>query len=179
VSALRNGSVGDYLNRHFVSGFQKVATFTVAGEVKQGGNVAGYFCTPDGMVLHAFAGPVSANQLLREARWANETYNLARMEDRNTVSLLRSFFRKAHAERLEQEHHIRVPVDRLPVASLSKQGLALILDRNMRLSLGNEGKLHLLLAAAPLPRIEQIYQVVFEKILRERVSTNPVAVAGL
>jgi len=34
---------------------------------------------------------------------------------------------------------------------------------------------HLLLAVAPLPRLEQVYQVVFENILNERITTKPVA----
>jgi hypothetical protein len=36
---------------------------------KNGGNVAGYFCTPEGFVLNAVVGPVSADKLLDEARW--------------------------------------------------------------------------------------------------------------
>lgn len=37
---------------------------------KNGGNVAGYFCTPEGFVLNAVVGPVSAEKLLDEARWS-------------------------------------------------------------------------------------------------------------
>jgi hypothetical protein len=37
---------------------------------KNGGNVAGYFCTPEGFVLNAVVGPVSAQKLLFEAQWA-------------------------------------------------------------------------------------------------------------
>ena len=48
----------------FVSSFQKVATFRiVAGGQKQGGNVASYFCAPDGRVLHIVAGPVDCSRL--------------------------------------------------------------------------------------------------------------------
>jgi len=43
----------------------------VDGKVqKNGGNVAGYFCTPEGYVLNAVVGPVSAQKLLSEAQWA-------------------------------------------------------------------------------------------------------------
>lgn len=178
MSALADPNVGAYLNRHFVSGFQKVATFQVNGGQKQGGNVASYFCTPDGLVLHAIAGPVDSHTFLTEARWANETYNLAALENKHTVSQLRAFFRKAHAARLQMEHHIGVPVDRLPTSSLSRHGLNLVLDSNMHLHMNERGKVHLLLAAAPLAHMDQLYQVVFEKILNERVSTNPVVVAG-
>jgi len=178
VSALSDHGVGDYLNRHFVSGFQKVATFQINGGQKQGGNVATYFCTPDGLVLHALAGPVDAPIFLSEARWANETYNLAKLENKRSVAQLRTFFRKAHIARLQMEHGVGLQVDRLPESSLSKHGLRLLLDSNMHLHLNERGKVHLLLAAAPLAHMDQLYQVVFEKILNERVTTNPVAVAG-
>jgi len=63
VNALANAEVGRFLNEHFVSSFQKVATFKIVGGQKQGGNVASYFCAPDGRVLHAIAGPVDAATL--------------------------------------------------------------------------------------------------------------------
>ena len=45
----------------------------IVGKAKQGGNVATYFCAPDGRVLHAIAGPVDAGTMLREAKWVVET----------------------------------------------------------------------------------------------------------
>ena len=39
-----------------MSAFQKVGTFRISNGQKQGGNVASYFCTPDGQVLHLLAG---------------------------------------------------------------------------------------------------------------------------
>jgi hypothetical protein len=47
-----------------------------------------------------------------------------------------------------------------------------------RVGLPAEG-VHVILAVAPLAPIEQLYQVVFEKILGETISTNPVQVVGL
>ena len=44
MGALTDEKVGEYLNEHFVSSFQKVGTFRVVGAQKQGGNVASYFC---------------------------------------------------------------------------------------------------------------------------------------
>lgn len=41
---------------------------------KNGGNVASHFLTADGRVIHSVTGPVSAEVLLDEARWAIETY---------------------------------------------------------------------------------------------------------
>ena len=52
MNALANKEVGKYLNKHFVSSYQKVGTFKIVGKQKQGGNVASYFCAPDGRVLH-------------------------------------------------------------------------------------------------------------------------------
>ena len=56
MNALARPEVGDYLNRHFVSTYVKVGTFALVNGQKQGGNVATYFCLPDGSVLHAIAG---------------------------------------------------------------------------------------------------------------------------
>ena len=57
MSALADKEVGKYLNANFASSFQKVGTFRVIQNPngppqKQGGNVASYFCAPDGRVLH-------------------------------------------------------------------------------------------------------------------------------
>jgi len=142
-----------------VSTYQKVGTFTINGGQKQGGNVASYFCTPDGRVLHAIAGPVNADVLLREARWVVETAKLSALDGGKSDARLRLFWRKAHGERLQHEHQV-------DIAQMGR------LKR--RLQLNNQGKVHLLLATAPLPRLEQVYKLVFEKILNEKVSTAPV-----
>jgi len=114
VNALAQQQVGQYLNRHFVSAFQKVATFQLVGGVqKQGGNVASYFCTPEGRVLHALAGPVDGGTFLREAKWANETFKLAQIGN-PPLAEVQAFFRKAHTERLMTEHRIPLPKNGLP-----------------------------------------------------------------
>lgn len=161
-----------------MSAFQKVATFQKNGQVKQGGNVASYFATADGLVLHAIAGPTDAWTFLRESHWANETYQLALLDNQKTTSQLRTFFRKAHLDRLQKEHWINVPAERLPgdVAALTSQALGRLLDQNEHLGFREQSKVHLLLAVAPLARMDQVYQVVFEKILNERISTEPVVV---
>lgn len=163
MNALADGQVGDYLNEHFVAAFQKVATFRIAGGQKQGGNVASYLCTPDGRVLHLVAGPADAAALLREARWAVEGYKLAQLEGSDDPARLRQFFRDAHAERLRQDHGL----------DLARGG-----EHAGRPSLDAKGRAHLLLAAAPLARIEHVYRLVFERILGEQVSAAPVDVAG-
>jgi len=163
VNALAKSEVGEYLNAYFVSSFRKVGTFRVVNGQKQGGNVASYFCTPDGRVLHAVVGPVSAATLLREARWVVETYKVALLDSKEGGSRFKTLFRKAHAERLRSEHGLDVTALR---------------ERHGRLGLDKQGRVHLLLAAAPLVKIEQVYKLIFEKVLRERVSTNPVIQEG-
>jgi hypothetical protein len=159
VNALANEKVGDYLNTYFVSSYQKVGTFRVVQGEKQGGNVASYFCTPDGQVLHAVAGPVSAAVLQREASWAVETHKLALLECRQNEALLKAFFRKVHAQRLLHEH---------------KYDIRATARRSDRPVLKGQGQVHRVLALYPLARIEQVYKYVFEKVLDEKISTAPV-----
>jgi hypothetical protein len=162
VNALARSEVGEYLNPRFVSTYVKVATFQIAEGKKQGGNVAAYFCTPDGRVLHAVAGPVDAKTLLREARWVVDSYKLHQQDkgDAADADKLRASFAGFHAARLKTQY-----------------GLDPYKDEWGRF-LDNQGRVHLLLTAAPLPRIDKVYKVVFEKILKEKISTSPVLEAG-
>ena len=109
MNALANPEVGKYLNEYFVSSFQKVATFRIINGVqKQGGNVASYFCAPDGRVLHVIAGPVDAATMLREAKWVVETTKKAMAESKGDGATFKAYFRKAHAERLRHENGLVV-----------------------------------------------------------------------
>ncbi len=113
--------------------------------------------------MHVIAGPINADVLLREARWVVETSKLAALDSVKSDVRLRTFWRKAHSDRLQQEQQV-------DIAKLGRM--------QRRLHLKNEGKVHLLLATAPLPRLEQVYKLVFEKILNEKVSTAPVVQVG-
>ena len=175
MGALANEEVGKYINTHCVSSFQKVGTFRIVAGQKQGGNVAGYFCTPDGGVLHILAGPVDAGTMLREARWVIETHKLAELETRTNRAQVQALFRKAHAERLRHEHRHHAGALSVSSANPSAGDLAALLGQPEARRLNRQGQVHLLLASAPLVRIDQIYALVFEKILNERISTNPVA----
>jgi len=108
VNALANPEVGKFLNEYFCSSFQKVATFRIVGNQKQGGNVASYFCAPDGRVLHAIAGPVDANTMLREAKWVVEHTKKAMEEAKGDGGRFKAHFRRAHADRLKNEHGLAV-----------------------------------------------------------------------
>jgi hypothetical protein len=216
VNALAKPEVGKYLNTTFVSTYQKVGTFRLAGKQKQGGNVASYFCTPDGHVLHAIAGPVNGATLLREARWAVEAYKLAQLEGREDPEKFRQFFWDAHAQRLSQEYGLDLngpesgsssgtPTPTAPVSHLRTLTFKMNRPREgdpnrgttgnttgserpfgtlnasgrpqTARNLGNQGRVHLLLTAAPVPKIEQVYKLIFEKVLNEKVSTAPVVQA--
>lgn len=190
MNALANPEVGDYLNRHFISTVLKAGTFAVANGQKQGGNVASYFCTADGAVLHAIAGPVDAETMLQEARWVVNTRNLAVFESRGNANHYREFIRKAHGDRLEKEFGIDPrelarsyvammygspgqPADPLERVSLDRLGVHGRLSNGVA---GNQARIHALLVAYPLIRVEQFYKHVFERILGQKVSTLPVQV---
>jgi hypothetical protein len=218
VNALANPEVCKYLNEYFVSSFQKVATFKIVGKQKQGGNVASYFCAPDGRVLHVVAGPVNSATLLKEAQWVVETTKKAMADAKNDGGRFKAYFRKAHAERLRNEHGLVVepvtfdppdpqdeksaltyndptgrplapklpppPIDGPDVELKAKQELAsaapgarLIRDRGGRpWVLGNQGRVHQLMAAHSMVKIEKVYGAIFEGILGEKISTKPVEV---
>jgi hypothetical protein len=214
VGALANPEVGAYINKHFVSSFQKVATFQIVNGQKQGGNVASYFCAPDGRVLHCVAGPVDAGTMLREARWVVDSVKKAMEESKRTEVPFKALFRRWHAERLRQEHGLVVepatfdaptsreddpltyndpsgrpvlpvlivpPIDgpdvefrtlAKPAAEADAAGVAA--RKGGRWTLGNQGRVHQLMSAYSMTKIEKLYATVFENILGERVSTKPV-----
>jgi hypothetical protein len=113
VNALADEKVGKYLDKYFVASFQRVGTFRIVQtpngpKQKQGGNVATYFCAPDGRVLHAIAGPVNAAQLLREAEWVVETAKKGIEASKGNGAEFKAFIRKAHADKLKAEHGLVV-----------------------------------------------------------------------
>jgi len=108
VNALADVETGTYINEHFVSSFQKVATFKIVNGQKQGGNVASYFCAPDGRVLHCVAGPVDAATMKREAQWVVETTKRAMKEAKGDGAKFKAIFREAHAQKLLNETGLKV-----------------------------------------------------------------------
>jgi hypothetical protein len=222
VGALANPEVGKYLNEYFVSSYQKVATFKIVGGAKQGGNVASYFCAPDGRVLHVVAGPVDAATMIREAKWVVETTQAALKESKDDGGKFKAFFRRAHAARLKNEYGLVVeavtfdeaevdpksalsyndpsgrplapkllppPVEGPDVTlraeeAKAKKDLAAaapgareLLDRRGgRWVLGNQGRVHMIMAGHSMAKIEKLYGTIFENILGEKISTKPVEI---
>jgi hypothetical protein len=83
-----------------VAAHQQVGSFEVVNQAgvlaKNGGNVASYFCTPDGRVIHAVTGPVPADELLAAGRWAVEVSSGGRAVDNPEL------IGAAHREELER-----------------------------------------------------------------------------
>jgi hypothetical protein len=98
-----------------------------------------------------------------------------------------AFFRNAHGARLQREHGIPVqrrmtfttfdPLDGLLAFDPALPGGGFMGEVN-GLTVNNQGLAHHLLASYPLVKVERIYELVFEQILGEEVSTLPVANRG-
>jgi hypothetical protein len=219
VNALANPEFGKYLNENFCCSFQKVATFRIVNGQKQGGNVASYFCAPDGRVLHVVAGPVDAATLLRESKWVVESTKKVIADTKGDGAKFKAAWRTLHAERLKNESGLVVEAVTVDVAdqdpnsaltysdptgrplapklppppiegpNVTLEGkeaqrnvaksadAAMIADRKGRQwALGNQGRVHVLMAAHSLVKIEKVYGTVFENILGEKISTKPVEI---
>ena len=158
--------------------------------------------------------------MLREAKWVVETTKKAMKEAKGDGGKFKAIFRKAHAERLNNEHGLVVepvtfdpPVERpkqrpdlqrpdgrplapklppppiegpdvtiraaapLQTAEGKAAGAGAVLDRRgRRWVLGNQGRVHMLMAAHSMAKIEKVYGTIFEGILGEKISTKPVEV---
>jgi hypothetical protein len=161
---------------HFEATHQKAGTFAVVNGVKVGGNVAAYFCLQDGTVLHAVAGPVDAQTFLREARWAVDLRKLAATEARGDVGRYRAAVRKGHLERLLADHGVNQPATLMPKVGGGPPPVpqAELVRRPAVRRLDRPGQVHALLSTYPLARLDQVYPIVFEQVLGEKVSSLPV-----
>ncbi|AWM38960.1 hypothetical protein GobsT_27960 [Gemmata obscuriglobus] len=168
--------MGRFLSDNFEATHQKVGTFQVVNGVKIGGNVASYFCLSDGTVIHAVAGPLGAKEFLREARWAVDLRKLAASEAGGDPIKYRLALRKGHLERLASENGLRLPPRTLPVVASGPPPVPTSNEIRTKAgrALGNQGQVHTLLAYYPLPQLSQLYTIVFEDVLKEKVSTLPV-----
>jgi len=191
---------------------------------KQGGNVASYFCAPDGRVLHCVAGPVDAGTFLREAKWIVEKAKKAIDESKGDGGKFKAFMRTAPCSKAPGGHgaerrsrHLRSPgssgrerlltyrdpsgrslapklppppidgpdvrldkdeFNRRQLMEAKNAGAAPVMDnRGRRHVLGNEGRVHQIMAAHAMIKLEKVYGTVFENILGEKISTKPVEVA--
>ncbi|AMV25970.1 hypothetical protein VT84_16345 [Gemmata sp. SH-PL17] len=173
---MSDDAVGKFLGDNFESTYQKVGTFQVIDGAKVGGNVAAYFCLSDGTVVHAVAGPLGAKDFLREARWAVDLRKLAASEAGGDVARYRVALRRGHLERLTAESGLRLPPNTLPriVPGPPSAPTNAQIQTKAGRGLGAQGQVHVLLAYYPLPKLADLYTIVFEDVLKEKVSTLPV-----
>ena len=175
MNALANDKVADYINENFVATFMKVGTFQIINGQKVGGNVASYFCLPDGSVVHAVPGKVAADKLLAEARWACDTrrYALTRSTVLSTGAVdmpkFRFLIRQAHEERFVQEKNPGQWNNR-PKGSYTGR-LPGYLPRELSI----QAQAHWFMGMNPLAKIDLVFPFVWERILNERLSGLPVA----
>jgi hypothetical protein len=123
-----------------------VGSFEVVDEhgklQRNGGNVASYFCTPQGRVIDALTGPVPAEELLDEAQWAVAAYGEAKAG--GSAGDVPSLLARAHRQ-------------------AAPQG-------GGRKRTSQQAAIHQLLAGNPLPPLSAVYQQVFERILGQKVN---------
>lgn len=125
---------------------QQVGSFSVVNHFgrlqKNGGNVASYFCTPDGLVVHAVAGPVAGKTLLAEAEWAVDAYERTSPGSPDQPQKMAAAHREA------------------------SEDLALMSGgRNT-----DSERIHQLLAARGMPPLNEVYREIFEQIVGQRVT---------
>lgn len=193
MNALADRKVGELINKYFVASFQRVGSFKIDGKQKQGGNVATYFCAPDGRVLNAIAGPVNAKTMLEETQWTIDKTRQAIKESKGSADKFKLSLRKDHAKWLLDNSGARVtPLVKDGALQNEKSALAYrdadgrklapvlplppIENKREARQLSNLAKTHQLLAAHAGAKIENMFGAVFQGILNEKVTTKPVQV---
>ena len=88
----------------------------------------------------------------------------------------RQAVRRGHLERLLAEHGVNQPATAMPKVGAGPPPVpqAELVRRAAVRRLGRQGQVHALLATYPLARLDQVYPIVFEGVLGEKVSTLPV-----
>jgi hypothetical protein len=154
AGALSDKDAASYLHEHFVAAHQQVGNVRIVGNTgglqKTAGAVVSYFCTADGRVIHAVAGPVSGAKLLAEAQWAVKSHDQATAEAPPDGAILAAAHRAALLD-LPPESR-----DRLPA-----------------------GRIHRLLADRPLPLLSGVYRTLFEDIARQTPGGDPASLADI
>ena len=173
---MTNEQVGEYVGTHFVAAHKKVGTFQKNGANKNGGNVATYFCRPDGTVVHAVPGPVNADVFLREARWAVDVHESAVLDHGDDREAQREHVRTAHATRYLAGRRGGEALARGTKGTVPAARLDGLMPREMPRGGPTLPRAHWLLWSDPLPRLAVVYRTVWTDILNEQVTDVPVRV---
>ena len=140
-----------------------MGTFQIINGQKVGGNVASYFCTGDSTVVHAIPGKVNADQLLSESRWAYETRKAASPSAPTSAPASRT--RGSISSRSGKQHTKRYNAEMNPWGNLQAS-----LPMRLPTSGSQQAQAHWLLARNPTAELENLYPVVWTKILQEKLS---------
>jgi hypothetical protein len=157
-----------------VAAYKKVGTFRKDGGTKTGGNIATYFCRPDGTVVHVIPGPVSADVFLREARWAVDVHESAVLDHGDDADRQRDYLKLAHATRYLAERRGGNALPRGGKGELVAARLDALMPKTLPRAGGTLGQAHWLLWSEPLPRLSTIYRTVWTDVLNEQVTDAPV-----
>lgn len=190
MQALAKQEVGDFLTQNFVSVYDKIGTFQMNVDEngtaqKNGGNVAAFFCTPKGYVIHVAAGPRTGEAFLAEAKWALAVHSqiladrtLGKSQARiDQVSRVTAALRWAHTEAFKSlsSRDPNAPRSELvwnkPPADPALNGL----DEAGR---RQRTKVHELLASRAYEPLTNVGPLVYTMILGERVTHQPVQLNG-
>ena len=188
------------MGENFIASYHQIGDFEVVkvnGKLqKNGGNVASYFCTPEGRVIHVTAKPVNADQLLREATWAVTTYRQVQAQKPTTLLAQRQLVEqahlshfnysnvdfyakvKAHFPRAQQRYEDKMLAvynegrrSSYSRKSRYKESPLLLARRAAAKSLGGD-RAHQIMLAQPLAPFQEVYREVFEELTNERVTEN-------
>ena len=202
MGALSDKSVGKFITENYISTWKKVGTFTIISKVsteilnsqlkdrlilknpnnklrsfdiKVGGNVAVYFCTADGLVIHAIAGPIPAKEFLIEAKWAVTTYKSAVESSQEDENQLMKVIRKAHKSRISEIN--KEAKEKMQIGIKDKKHLRQVswtLLNHQRNPLGV--KIHELFSSKAMKHVDEVYKDVFVGLLRQQVSNKDIQV---
>jgi hypothetical protein len=191
VQALARPEVGDFLMKHCVAVYDKVGTFKVnvapdgKTPIRDGGNVAAFFCSPSGYVIHAVAGPRTGEAFLAEAKWAVAAYTnivgerglgSAAMQS-GQVPRVTPALRQAHGAALEliTKPNPFAPglelVHHKPSPDPAQRGLE-------QAGLKQREQVHRLLRSRAFEPLTVVGPEVYTKILGEKVTTEAVELTG-
>ena len=149
------------MNEHCIAAYQQVGDFEVTnvnGQVqKNGGNVVSYFLTPEGLVIDAVVGPVTADRFLSEAQWSQQLYEQLSQNEmaRRQTSPGPTSQRRLSQGRVSQ--------------GWTTSSVALV--RQAHLAQAND-RVHAYLAENPLAPLDGVYRHVFEKLANEKVAQD-------
>jgi hypothetical protein len=154
---LLDPDVAAAIQREFVCSHMKVGPSRHQNG-RNTGSVVAYFCLSNGKVLHAIAGPVQAEQFLRELDWLQETRKTAAAEylrDRNRYAAV---FKKAHTQRyfgMVGDDPLNPVVNQLPKTPIGPDART---------------KVHWLLGYQPLPELKDISRRIYADFLKESLT---------